>query len=228
MLKSFHLLRRKKHYKQIGISENATLRCIAWIQDEQPQVFWQKKEDDLFEFVEQHIGPKKQISAVLPIPPQYIWRKVCYLPFIEQNHLLYKQIIDILKKELPIDLDRTYFDYKVERQAEYNRVVVSLFVLRREYADTLFTPYNTIMDCQLNCYMRGFKQLNPAITNELKENSYQVEDLSFQFEQGNLELNPEKLREPVYKITDLAFPEEVLDRSLYLCAIGASLWNGKG
>lgn len=226
MLHASQLFNFKKKHHLVGVSENNVSRCLLWHQEQQPVCIWQAQQDNIMEVISQFPFSYRNLQFVQSIPHTYIWRKVLYFPMMESN-LLYKHIIDSFKHELPTQLTETYFDYSVEPHLEQNRIKVSLFALRRNYADSLKMPQNTIIDCQLHCYLRGFDYLLPDIQRPIIQNCYEMTTFTFQYQQDELQINPESPNMPKYHINELCLPKDVLDKELYLSALGASLWSGK-
>lgn len=194
-------LARKSEKLQIGLAENEQYRCLVWQANGQLQVLWLNKEDEPL-LALQRVGILQNFAIIYPVASQYIWRKSISLPLMNDN-LLYKQIIQILRQELPIDLEDVYFDYNVTAHIEQKISHISLYAIRKEYADTLHYDCPTILDCEQHCRLRTLHYFNVP----LPETDNMLNDIEHYIEPS-------------------AFPPDTRDKSLYLLALGASLWNG--
>lgn len=163
----FALFRHSRSPKipQIGISENADWRCFVWQANQQPESFWQQANEPLQAGLRQlqAVGFLQNFAIIRPVPAHYIWRKTVALPFISQPHFIYKQVIAILKQELPLPLEQVYFDFTAEAIPEQQLIKISLFALRKTFAEQFMTSHSTILDCENHCYARAcdYLQLKP-------------------------------------------------------------------
>ncbi|MGX2950110.1 hypothetical protein ACWIUA_04260 [Ursidibacter sp. B-7004-1] len=156
------------------------------------------------EVIKQAVDLSSKFTIVVPIPNHYIWQKTVYFPTHFNSQEQYKQVIQILKQALPIPVSQIYFDVKSHQEENHNRIKTTIYALRKSYADPLLSKPNMILDNELFCYLRGVLFLN---NSELQTESInQIHNID---------------------IDKLSFPENTLDKKLYLIALGASLWNGK-
>ncbi|MDO4697222.1 MAG: hypothetical protein Q4A60_00855 [Pasteurellaceae bacterium] len=190
----------KKPKIQIGIAENSHYRCWVWQENNRQTIQWQNKQQAPDLLIQRGLF-SATFCIIRPIPQAFIWQKQATL-VLSENETLYKQILQILHQELPIALADVYFDYHTQIQLEQNLVQVALYAVRKDYANGLLLPCPTILDCENHCYQRGFAYLLPDMpANET-----------------GLDVN---------QIDEDLFPDNTQDKSLYITALGASLWNGK-
>lgn len=223
----FQSIRKNKRSKkcQIGLCENAEWRCLVWqsAENAQPQVVWQKVNEPLEMALQQAVRSGKNFTIIRPLPHQYLWRKTVYLPELHNPQLIYKQVIQILTQELPLPLNEVYFDFQVEQKRQAQLTQIRLFAVRKHFADQYHFPDATILDCELHCYWRGLAYLFPDLTH----NALKIADLIFAFTQKGLCFSASENHEHIIDINQLPFAEKPIQPALYLCALGASLWNGK-
>lgn len=196
------LTRKSKSTLQIGLAENKTHRCFVWLMNEAAQFEWQPRSEPFY--LPQAVSSAQKFAIIRPVPEQYIWKKIVFLPMEYDELMIYKQIIQILKQELPLELHQVHFDYQVELKAEKKAQKISLFALRKSYSEALSSRYPTILDSELHCFHRALQFLKP-------EQSFASE----------------ALEEHISAIDEALFPANILDKHCYLIALGASLWNGK-
>ncbi|KAE9540422.1 hypothetical protein A1D26_01685 [Ursidibacter maritimus] len=154
------------------------------------------------DIIKQAVSSDEKFTIVYPIPADYIWQKILYFPSYLNPQQQYKQAIQILKQELPIPLTEVYFDIQSSLDTKSNRIKTTIYVLKKSYGEPFLGKSNVILDNELFCYVRGIAALNETDQEHLSE--LQNKD-----------------------IEQLSFPENILDKKLYLIALGASLWNGK-
>ncbi|MGX2975175.1 hypothetical protein ACWIUH_09095 [Ursidibacter arcticus] len=196
------------NYLRIGISYNEQLLCCCINKNQQYQIIWQNgctlysMAEQIDELVKQAVGSSEKFTTIIPIPNHYIWQKTVYFPAHFNSQEQYKQVIQILKQALPIAVSQIYFDVKSHQ--EENQIKTTIYALRKTYADPFLSKPNMILDNELFCYLRGIFFLN---NSEIQtEHINQIHNID---------------------IDKLSFPENILDKKLYLIALGASLWNGK-
>ncbi|QIM63577.1 hypothetical protein A1D29_09900 [Pasteurellaceae bacterium Orientalotternb1] len=243
-MKLFQTISKNKRLKnnQFGISENHQYRCLVGQFEQMPQVIWQNikepfeigvqqllagsecfpssESEEVSKFTRKFVNKTKQkFTLIRAISHHYIWRKRVLLPLVDNKQLIYKQVIQILEQELPLPIEQVYFDFKIKQQTEKQLTQITLFALRKAFADPLLSECPTILDNELHCYWRGFHYLFPKLENHFLK----IDSLNFQFNSNGLTISEE---DNGIDITTLDFPEKILSPYLYLSALGASLWNG--
>lgn len=213
--------KKQKKVPYIGLSENSEYRCFVWSQNTKIEYYFQPKTTD-FSLPPQAGRSPQKITLIRPLPHRYIWRKVLFFPMNYDEQIIYRQIIHILQEELPLSLTEIYFDYKIEKQQDKQHQRLALFAVRKEYARKLLTHYRTILDSELHCYWRGFQYF----TTETENKFYQVEAFAFKSTLTGIDIIKPQQDKNFIHIDQLNLPEEILDKNLYLAALGASLWNG--
>lgn len=243
-MKLFQTISKNKRLKnkQIGISENRQYRCLVGQLEQIPRVIWQdiqepfeiglqqmltrkgcfsnSEAEEVSKFTQPFMdNTKPKFTLIRAVSHHYIWRKRVLLPLVDSEQLIYKQVIQILEQELPLPIEQVYFDFKIKQQMEKQLTQITLFALRKAFADPLLSEYPTILDNETHCYWRGFHYLFPKLENHFLK----IDSLNFQFNSNGLTLSEE---DNGIDITTLDFPEKILSPHLYLSALGASLWNG--
>ncbi|VEI46705.1 Tfp pilus assembly protein [Actinobacillus equuli] len=89
-----------------------------------------------------------------------IFGEISFLPLSYSQTMIYRQILQVLCRELPIALEEVYFDYQLFPLPNDGLVRVLVYALRRNYADLLLLQTDTILDCELYCFVRGFNYLS--------------------------------------------------------------------
>ncbi|MGX3012793.1 hypothetical protein ACWIVY_02725 [Ursidibacter sp. B-7004-1] len=198
------------HNQKIGISYNEHSICCCINQNKHSLAIWKNVctsysvIEQIDEVIKQAVDLSSKFTIVVPIPNHYIWQKTVYFPTHFNSQEQYKQVIQILKQALPIPVSQIYFDVKSHQEENHNRIKTTIYALRKSYADPFLSKPNMILDNELFCYLRGVLFLN---NSELQTESInQIHNID---------------------IDKLSFPENTLDKKLYLIALGASLWNGK-
>lgn len=228
-MKSFaNLLKNTQKFSLIGFSENHTYRCFVWenVSENKIEVSWQTKSEDTDFSWLQAIKFPKNSTFVRSVPFQYIWRKYLFLPLSYNQTMIYSQILQVLRQELPLALEDVYFDYQSFPLPNDGLVRVLIYALRRNYADSLLLQTDTILDCELYCFARGFNHLF-AFELAQEDRIYALENKTFRLTAKALEFNSD-LTLANCNLSHLELPESIKDPFLYLTALGACLWNGKG
>ncbi len=220
------LLKKESENCLVGVSENQTYRCFSFEYRHQRKIYWQKiAENNQFSLPQAVEFPKNSIF-IRSVPFQYIWRKYLFLPISYDHAMIYRQLLQVLRQELPISLEELYFDYQIFPLADERLIRVIVYALRKNYADSLLIQSDTILDCQLYCFVRGFNYLS---TLELPQEDriYALEDKTFKLTTKGIEFNTD-LTQANCDLSKLELPNSIKDPFLYLSALGASLWNGRG
>lgn len=195
--------------QQIGLSEDDSRYCLVHLQAETPTILWQEKPYSAELLCQQAAGNLKNFTIIRPIPHHYIWRKSLFLAKQANQDIIYRQIIQVLKQELPITLEEIYFDYLLEPIAESDSVRIVIYALRKNFAQPLMLNTATILDCELHCAQRALHFLYPEST----ENQYHFRGKTVQF----------KAHEPIFSDASQGLGKN--DDPLYLTALGAALWS---
>ncbi|WP_265410928.1 type IV pilus biogenesis protein PilM [Actinobacillus pleuropneumoniae] len=216
--------KESKNYS-IGISENQAYRCFSFEYQEQRETYWQLKTDDNRFTLPQAIECLKNPVFIRSVPFQYIWRKYLFLPINYDQAMIYRQILQVLRQELPLAIEEVYFDYQCFPLPNDNLVRVIIYALRKNYADSLFIQPNTILDCELYCFVRGFNYLSSSELAQ-QDRIYALENKTFKLTPKGVEFNTD-LTQANCHLKQLELPDSITDPVLYLTALGASLWNGE-
>lgn len=226
---------KKGSITQIGISENRESRCFVWQEKGQLQVHWEKNLAPLDRHFHQTaplqaVTFPEKFTLIRAIPHHYIWRKKIVVPLEQglnakqkkQNETRHhKQRIQILRNELPIALEEVYFDTVVEINNAKNSQSIALYALRKQYADPLLISKTTILDCESHCYARAIQHL----TENYADYVHQFNDLSLNITEKSIEILHEETQRKHFDLNMLSLPDNLWDKSLYLTALGASLWQ---
>lgn len=205
---------------RFGLSENERFFCLIKLHEKEIVVEWLTKPCNICD-----TSITSETVIVRPVPFHYIWRKYLFFPLEYSEQTVYRRIIRILRQELPLPLEDVYFDYVVQPLIEEGVLRVIVHVLRKSYADPLSMNKNTVLDCEIYCFARGFEYLRTDKKTEASFDTYTVKGKSFRFTLSALEINGgENIRED---FSCLNLPQNVLDPYLYVTALGACLWNGK-
>ncbi|WGE86763.1 pilus assembly protein PilM [Actinobacillus equuli subsp. haemolyticus] len=228
-MKSFaKLLKNTQKPSLIGVSENQAYRCFVWenVPENKTEISWQVKAEDNDFSWQQAVKFPENSTFVRSIPFQYIWRKYLFLPLSYSQTMIYRQIVQVLCRELPIALEEVYFDYQLFPLPNDGLVRVLVYALRRNYADLLLLQTDTILDCELYCFVRGFNYLSNS-TLAQEDKVYTLENKTFRLTAKALEFSSD-LTQANCDLSHLELPGSTKDPFLYVTALGASLWNGKG
>ncbi|WP_147404742.1 hypothetical protein [Otariodibacter oris] len=169
----------------------------------------------------------KKVTIIRPVPHHYIWRKYVFFPHHYSDEMCYKKIIEILKIELPVDLEDVFFDYYVEKNHSKSAIRTIIYALRKEFAHSLFINELTILDCELYCYLRAFHYLSSVPYDTVHKNYYKFRNSIVQFQLDKLLIQENGDVLNVLTIEHINESEKILDLDMYLLALGACLWNGK-
>ncbi|QLB21114.1 hypothetical protein A6B43_06060 [Vespertiliibacter pulmonis] len=204
---------------QIGMSEDEQYRCLIWQENQQINVHWQDKKEPLD--LLQAVGYQTKFVIIRPIPDNYIWKRTLRLPLETNQEARYKQIIQILKNELPIELENIYFDYITETDLVNKSQLIRIYSLRKNYAKQHVTLYPTILDSELFCYLRGIKYLNPEYIYKIES----IDNLIVNNNTENIQIIDKNTQENLINLDNFLFPENTINKYLYLLALGSTLWK---
>lgn len=225
----------------LGLSEDEQYYCLVKNHAEKFSIHWQKKSDglalllskilqqgdDAFSQKQAQVHPS--FNLIRAIPYQYIWRKTLFLPRTLNEMKLHQQIIRVLKNEQPLTIDRLYFDYQRLPCQENQLDKIVIYAINKDYAQNL-NDFNSILDCELHCYLRGLLYLNNQYSSD-KPPCFSFKGKIVQFSETEI-LFSQNAEDCMYlpdvdiDITDISLkPNEA--KQLYCLALGASLWNGK-
>lgn len=208
------MLFTKSKAERYGIAQANKLFCIVcskskfsplWIEDEQAL---------------QDAIPKNA-EVVYAIPHQHIWRKVLFFSKNYRHKDLHSQIIRILSQELPLPIEEIRFDYQIQNMP--NGIRLSLFALRNTF-HTIFRSKQTIWDCELHCITRALLHQNNQSIENIEQFCFPLNQQYFYFQNDGIHFssNLPAEKELLKNLEEIP----VNKQSLYLSALGASLWNG--
>ncbi|WP_150539141.1 pilus assembly protein PilM [Actinobacillus vicugnae] len=227
-MKSFaKLLKKSQKPYLVGMSENQHYRCfvVANKQTNSPEAYWQPKEVQSEFSLPQAVEFPANFTLVRTIPFQYIWRKYLFLPISYHQDFIYRQILQVLRQELPLAIEDVNFDYQLFPLPNDGVVKIVVYALRKNYANSLLVSPNTILDCELYCFIRGFNTLFDSDLAQ-QQRIYALQDKTVQLTLKSIELGND-ITQANCCITQLDLPDSIKDPFLYITALGASLWNGK-
>ncbi|WGE89619.1 pilus assembly protein PilM [Actinobacillus arthritidis] len=210
----------------VGVSENQAYRCFCFDNEYKRMCYWQSIiENNSFSLPKAVEFPSNPVF-VRSVPFQYIWRKYLFLPIRYDQTMIYRQLLQVLQQELPLSLEEVYFDYQLFPLEKEGLVKVIVYALRKSYAHTLMIRADTILDCELYCFVRGFNALSSS--DLAQENRiYALTDRTFRLTGKEIEFNTD-LTLANCRLEQLELDDSIKDPFLYVTALGASLWNGKG
>ncbi|MDG6881972.1 Uncharacterised protein [Phocoenobacter uteri] len=245
------LFKPKSTYRKVGISHNENYFCAVVKNNQQYDVQWYNKSQfRLSEIFNQLELANKKICKIYAINDRFIWRKYLFFPANYSTEMLYRQMITLLKQELPIAIEDIYFDYQILLQPENNLKKVILYALKKDCQQFENKDKTIILDSEIYCYKRGLTHLFKLDENlNEAENGYVFQDQIIQFKQQefcqtaienseqisdckrlyffeNLQKIP-KIKECELILLPSLDEKTIRDPYLYLTALGATLWNGK-
>lgn len=210
-----------KKENSYGLSENEHYYCIVEYTQSNISHHWKRKPAELLQIFS---GNSRIIKA---IPHHIIWRRVFYLPKQCTKEVIYQQVIQRIRQELPISLSEVQFDYQV--QPLDDRFRIALFVVKKSVIQSLNYIPNVILDCELHCIARALHYLNQLPMDNIYEYSYPLGDRYFHFTyDGVVVSNIHPKDTHLIPIPSTIFDEIERDNLTYIIALGASLWNGLG
>lgn len=214
----------------LGLSEDEQYYCLVKNEAKKFTAFWQQKSEGLEMSIQKIIEKatvNEPFTLVRPIPYQYIWRKTIFLAKKLDELQLHRQIIQILKNEQPLAIELLNFDYQRLPSSNSNLDKITIYALNKNYGESL-NQFNTILDCELHCYIRAIFHLNPQFDNPFP--SFSFKQKIVQFTESELlfpQIEPENyIHLSDISISDIDIPSDEA-KQLYCLALGASLWNGK-
>lgn len=204
--------RTKNNQIKLGMSENDEMLCCVSLQDNEPQIYWFDKRLEQ----EQAVRFAQNFAIIRAISYSFIWRKYLFLANQSNQDLLYRQIIQVAKQELPISLNEIYLDF-YQSTTENNLAKIILYAIKKSYAEALMVTPQTILDCELYCYVRGYQYQNKITKENIQDRLFSYKNIQFQLKNNQLFIQKKQADKCLELIKD----------ELYLCALGAALWNGK-
>ncbi len=242
----------KNKQQVIGLSQDEQYFCLVLNDFNSVEVKWYEKtahtlQDILFILNTEY----KQTKVIQSVSDKFIWRKYVFFPIHYTNTMIYKQVIELLKQELPIALEDIYFDYQVIKQNEVYKIILYALIKNQEIEHSV--SQEVILDSESFCYLRGIHHLLKQQDCDLEDgikNSYIFKDKLIQLEESEFcitdlkklsNITESKRLVSLGKIQknkifenneyiELILPldEERVSSCLYVTALGATLWNGKG
>lgn len=219
---------KPKELPRLGLSESDSHYClVGWREGEEVKC-WQEEKNgrSVAEFLQQAVGytPKtaKYYHLIRAVPYRFVWRKSCVLNVEFSPLAIYRQVVEILRQELPVPLEEVRFDYHYRATEDPHLWKVRIYALRRSYGDMLRFDEKTVLDCDLDCQLRARTMLG------LEEGDGFVFDEQWAHYDGDL-VQLEKATEQQLAEEEFFYdlPVNVNDITLYLTAFGAALWQGE-
>ncbi|WGE32224.1 pilus assembly protein PilM [Actinobacillus genomosp. 2] len=210
----------------VGVSENRVYRCFCFDNGYKKTCYWQNREENEVFLLPKVLEFTSNSAFVRSVPFQYIWRKYLFLPISDDKTLIYRQLLQVLQQELPLSLEEVYFDYQLFPLKKEGLIKVIVYALRKSYAHTLMIRADTILDCELYCFVRGFNALSSSDLDQ-ENRIYALTDRTFRLTGKEIEFNTD-LTLANCRLEQLELEDSIKDPFLYVTAFGASLWNGKG
>lgn len=206
---------------QYGYSQNQDYGCLVSVLSEKIDIEW----------LPQPSQPERQLpkQSILTyaVPHSMIWRKIYFFPLTLNTEQIYTQVITLLQQALPVALQDLQFDYQIQPLDQAYRVAV--FALHKQFAQERQLSAGTRLDCELHCLARAIHYLAALPLNTEHEYAYPFGDQFVCFQREACRIQP-KLPEnlPLMMFEQPQLPPNIIDRHLYLTALGAALWNGTG
>lgn len=193
-----------------------------------PEVLWLEKPQTNQQLLAYSDTISNNYRIIRPIPHQSIWRKVIYMPEHYTEAQIGLQAIATIKENIPLDLKEIFCDYEVEPVPEKKAYKVSLFAARRDLSEKYAITPDTVLDCELHCFFRGYHQLNPTASKDFANNRYYCRGVEFQLLPSGIEITPrDKPSEGCLTVEDITFPEvfQIKEKEAFVLAIGAVIWT---
>ncbi|MDP8032873.1 hypothetical protein QJU43_00035 [Pasteurella atlantica] len=245
------LFQTKLQNKKLGLSQNEQYFCVVSIEDQVICTKWYEKDSNrLLDILKRE---KSEICIIQSMSDRFIWRKYLFFPHYYNKAMIYRQIIEVLKQEVPVSIEEIYFDYQIALQESENIYRVIIYALIKNNETDFSLNKQMVLDSELYCYRRGIDYLvHQQLDNKgesSREDTYLFKNQLIQFKQTELfQISIEKLSQLTgykrlltiekiqnlsqiekEKIITLALPsdQKIIDPYLYIIALGACLWNGK-
>ncbi len=245
------LFHTKLQSNKLGLSQNEKFFCMVSIENQAICTKWYEKESHtLLDILNRE---KSEICIIQSISDRFIWRKYLFFPSHYDRAMIYRQIIEVLKQELPVSIEEIYFDYQIALEQSDNVYRVIIYALIKNSETDFNGNRQIILDSEFYCYRRGVDYLvrqqldSQEVSN--REDVYLFKEQLIQFKKTELFQAPvEKLsqlkdckrlltiekmqnlsqieEEKIITVTLLS-EQEIIDPYLYVTALGACLWNGK-
>lgn len=213
---------------RIGLAENEEYRCVVTRTPGGIIIDWQTAKRP-FELPDHLIGASKGKNFAIfhSVPHQFIWREPFTIPLEYDDEEVLNHVHFVLNERLPTAIGEVYYDYKVDKFPEQDLQEVTVFAIRKEYAEKRHSQYHGVLDNELNCFWRGFQVLGYHFLNsDYKDEVYRVGNIIFHGKNNKAELLdavPEG--EKCLDVTQLNIDAHIPDKALYLAALGATLWE---
>ncbi len=214
---------------QYGLSENDELYCLVKNAQGELSTFWfRKSHGSLADFLAQPGQYSSKFTLIRPVAYPNIWRKYTVIPNGDEQ-AVYRQVIQILTDELPVPVSELYFDYQTELDRSQNKLELAIFAMVKKVSDEMIINPNTYLDCEIYCYLRGVSHLLNTPKEHLNQHIYTVKNQIVEVKKSGLFISPKSPHsaQPTMDLENIAFDSSVLNRELFIVALGASLWNGK-
>ncbi|HGO5823552.1 TPA: competence protein ComA [Mannheimia haemolytica] len=211
-----------------GLSEDEQHYCLVKNEAKKFTVYWQTKNRGIESLMHNINLQQPMMRLIRPIPYQYIWRKIVFMPKNINEAQLHRKVIHILNNEQPLTLDLLNIDYQRFPSSNNNLDKVAIYAVRKSYTDNI-SQFNSILDCELHCYARAVLHLTqqanhqplPCFSFKQKWVEFTETELLFPQTEPNHCIHLSDLN-----LKHIEMPSEQA-KQLYCLALGASLWNGK-
>lgn len=165
---------------------------------------------------------------IRPLPYQAVWRKAIYLPLNCTPEQLDQKALEAIRENVPVPLSDIFFDYQIEKLPEKNAYKVALYALRRDYGNPLALDEETVLDCELNCFFRGYHYLNPSASQDFEQNRYYCKGVEFYITEDGFQITPKDTPDANhFTAEDISYPDHYVlkEKEAIVIAVGASLWD---
>lgn len=223
------LSKRKFQPVQYGLSENDELYCLVKNAQGELSTFWyHKSQGTLTDFLAQPGQYFPRFTLIRPVAYPNIWRKYTVIPNGDEQ-AVYRHVIQILTDELPVPVSELYFDYQTELDPSQNKLELAIFAMVKKVSAAMLINQNTYLDCEIYCYLRGVSHLLNTPKKHLNQHIYTVKDQMIEVKKSGVVVSPKlpDSTKPTIDLDNIEFDTSVLNRELFIVALGASLWNGK-
>lgn len=211
----------------LGLSEDSDYYLLTNV-DEIGAVaqWWQKKsEGSVEDFLQKSVGFNQETASkfrlIRTIPYQSIWRKN-YIIYAQPNSkALHQQVIRLLKQDMPLPLEDIFFDYNYNILESGRMWQITLFAIRKDYADSLKITEDTVLDCELECQKRAriFLGMPP-------DSGFVFDNKWINWGATGIEITPATAEQLALPYNFILPPDDDY-LELYLSAVGAALWLGE-
>lgn len=212
-----------RHQMQLGLSENDDYFCLVINDNHNFSMEWRAKPCCPKQFIEEMVGADQKFTFIRTVPYQYIWRKNFCVPRTYPRRIILSQILQMLSREIPLPFTEINLDFETIPIENNPLQRVHCHALRKSYADQLSLYEETVLDCELYAFLRGF--IHHGFQHQ-DETRYLIKDKVVQFSEDGVsfdnDLSTATWRpDPPEHTPDGSY----FDETLFLMALGASVWD---